>query len=110
MRDRSGGVDAEAEAGNGDERALMSSGAALWLTAEVREVATARHRSGEEEIEVWGGRILIVGSGVPFLKGGGGWRNRRGSVGVRRCGPRVEEAGHVRQVHAAGRTEGEGRG
>jgi hypothetical protein len=66
MRDRSGGVDAEAEAGDGDERALMSSGAALWLTAEVREVATARHRSGEEEIEVWGGEFRSSAVGCPF--------------------------------------------
>jgi hypothetical protein len=36
MRDRSGGVDAEAEAGGEDERAPVSSGAARWLAAEAR--------------------------------------------------------------------------
>jgi hypothetical protein len=47
VRDRSGGVNAEAEAGSGDERAPVSGGAAWWLTVEVREVAAARRRSRE---------------------------------------------------------------
>jgi hypothetical protein len=46
VRGRSGGVGAEAVAGVGEERALMSNGEVLWLEAEAREVATTRHRSG----------------------------------------------------------------
>jgi hypothetical protein len=47
VRGRSGGGDAEAVAGGGDERAPVSGGAVLWLTAEVREVAAARYQNGE---------------------------------------------------------------
>jgi hypothetical protein len=133
VRDWSGDIDAEAEAGGGDERAPVSGGAARWLAAEAREVVVARHRSREEEIVAWGGgRISAGGSGVPFLKGAGGRRNRRGgwamwpmrggsgaragrslSTSERRptgSGPKSAGACDVHRARAAGRTEGEGRG
>jgi hypothetical protein len=46
VRGQSGGVDAEAVAGVGEERALLSGGAVLWLEAEAREVAAVRRQSG----------------------------------------------------------------
>jgi hypothetical protein len=102
VRDWSGGGDAEAAAGGGDERAPVSGRATLWLTVEEREVAAARRRSGEGEIVAWwgGGGISPGGGGVPFLKGAGERRNRRGSVGVERRDRRMEEAGHEQGVPA----------
>jgi hypothetical protein len=132
VRDWSSGIDAEAAAGGGDERAPVSGGVALWLAMEAREVAAAQRRREEGEIAAWGVRISAGGGRVPFLKGSTG-----GGIGggVGRHGRLVEEAGHeqggslpigeqclagsgpksvgahdVRCARAAGRIEGEGRG
>jgi hypothetical protein len=91
VRDWSSGIDAEAAAGGGDERAPVSGGVALWLAMEAREVAAAQRRREEGEIAAWGARISAGGGRVPFLKGSTG-----GGIGggVGRHGRRVEEAGH----------------
>jgi hypothetical protein len=100
MRDRSGGVDAEAEAGGEDERAPVSSGAARWLAAEAR-----------------GGRISAAGGGVAFLKGAYPWRNRGTSRGgslptserhPAGNGPKPVGTRDVRCACTADRIEGEG--
>jgi hypothetical protein len=131
VRGRSGGGDAEAVAGGGDERAPVSGGAVLWLTAEVREVAAARYQNGEGGGDHGvGGRISTDGGGVPFLKKASGRRNgggrvmwlTRGGSGVRAGGSlstggrrpidsglKTVDAGDMHRACTAGRTEGEGR-
>jgi hypothetical protein len=94
-----GGAGQEAAADGGDERAPVSGGAALRLTAEAKEVVAARSRSGGEKIAAWG-QILAGSGGVPFLKGADRGRNRRG---VERRGRRVEEVTQVRGVPAGRR-------
>jgi hypothetical protein len=66
VRGRSGGVDAEAVAGGGEERAPVSGGAVLWLAEEARELVAARRRSGEGEITAWGEEFRSAAVGCPF--------------------------------------------
>jgi hypothetical protein len=74
MRDRSGGVDAEAEAGGEDERAPVSSGAARWLAAEARggENFSRRWRGG-----LFKGRLPVEESG--YEQGGAPCRPASGT-------------------------------
>jgi hypothetical protein len=112
VRDRSGGVDREAAADGGDERAPVSSVAALWLTVE--RGRWLRCDVGAERRKSWrgGANFGRWRWGAPFKvagRGGVGRRGRRveeaaraGGVPVdRRAAPgreRPETGGHVRRA------------
>jgi hypothetical protein len=112
VRGQSGGDDAEAVDGVGDERAPVSDGAVLWFKAEAREVAAARRRSGEGKS--WRGEegIRPVGRQRRGGQWGSGdvgdtWRKRGTSRGVpadRRAVPswqRPETGGRGRRAWCA---------
>jgi hypothetical protein len=88
MRDRSGGVDAEAEAGGEDERAPVSSGAARWLAAEARggENFSRRWRGG-----LFKGRLPVEESGY---EQGGLPADQRAAPGRQR----PKTSGHARRA------------
>jgi hypothetical protein len=93
--------------GVGEERALVSSRAVMWLEAEAREVAAARRQSGEGKMRRGGENL--AGAGVSVLKGSGGEGAQRGGHHVEaererereRGGPGrgVEQRGGVASTH-----------
>jgi hypothetical protein len=77
--------------GVGEERALVSSRAVMWLEAEAREVAAARRQSGEGKMRRGGENL--AGAGVSVLKGSGGEGAQRGGHHVEAEQERERERG-----------------